>query len=95
MDPEIYENPHQFNPDNFSPEMIQKRNQMSWLAFGDGPRNCIGMRFGKVQSRLGVAMLLDKFKFSVAEKTEKPIQYDNTNLLIASKNGVYLNVERV
>lgn len=41
-DSEYYENPEQFNPDNFTDEQRTKRHQYTYLPFGEGPRICIG-----------------------------------------------------
>lgn len=43
-DPMIYEEPHKFIPDRLSPEQIKLRPSSSFLTFGDGPRNCIGLK---------------------------------------------------
>lgn len=42
-DPSIYPEPDVFNPERFSEEAVQSRHPMSYLPFGDGPRNCIGV----------------------------------------------------
>lgn len=39
LDPEYYPNPDKFDPERFSSDEKKKRNIMTWLAFGDGPRN--------------------------------------------------------
>lgn len=37
-DPEYYPNPEAFDPERFSNEEKLKRDPMTWLAFGSGPR---------------------------------------------------------
>ena len=41
-DPDIYPNPDVFNPENFNEDAIEARHPMTYLPFGDGPRNGIG-----------------------------------------------------
>lgn len=41
-DADIYPNPDVFNPENFNEDAIEARHPMTYLPFGDGPRNCIG-----------------------------------------------------
>lgn len=42
QDPNIYPKPDVFNPERFNEEAVESRHPMSYLPFGDGPRNCIG-----------------------------------------------------
>lgn len=44
MNPHIYPNPKEFNPDHFSPEAVSQRSKCSFLAFGTGSRDCIGKK---------------------------------------------------
>lgn len=39
-DPEYYPNPLVFDPNRFTPEEQAKRSSYTFLAFGQGPRNC-------------------------------------------------------
>ncbi|XP_034476699.1 probable cytochrome P450 6a21 [Drosophila innubila] len=94
-DEKFYPDPDRFNPDNFTPERVKNRDSVEWLPFGDGPRNCIGMRFGEMQARIGLAKLITNFKFSVCDQTTIPIKYDIKSFLIASASGIYLKAERV
>uniref|UniRef100_T1GHM3 Cytochrome P450 n=1 Tax=Megaselia scalaris TaxID=36166 RepID=T1GHM3_MEGSC len=69
-DQDIYPDPEVFDPERFTPEAINSRPSCSYLAFGEGPRNCIGLRFGKMEIRAGLVSLLRKFKFSISDKPQ-------------------------
>ncbi|XP_061401516.1 probable cytochrome P450 6a21 [Musca vetustissima] len=94
-DERYYPKPQEFNPDNFSPEKVAARDSVLFLGFGEGPRNCIGLRFGKMEATIGLALLLQHFKFSVCEKTQIPLTYGKVSYLIGTDKGVYLKVEKV
>lgn len=95
MDPDIYPEPEIFDPDRFTQENINSRNQFSFLPFGDGPRNCIGMRFAILEARLGLAELVMNYKFTINDKTDKNPIMDPTDLLVTIKNGIWLNAEKI
>uniref|UniRef100_A0A1I8NN27 Cytochrome P450 n=1 Tax=Stomoxys calcitrans TaxID=35570 RepID=A0A1I8NN27_STOCA len=94
-DERYYPQPNVFNPDNFSPEMVKERDSILYLPFGEGPRNCVGMRFGKMQVIIGLALMLKNFKFSVCDKTTIPMVYDKRSFLTCPAEGIYLRVEKV
>ncbi|XP_030572696.1 probable cytochrome P450 6a17 [Drosophila novamexicana] len=94
-DPDIYPEPQEFKPERFTEAEISARPACSWLPFGDGPRNCIGSRFGLMQTCVGLAHLIKDFKFSVSPETQIPMKLVTKNILLSSENGIYLNVERV
>lgn len=94
-DERYYPNPNEFNPDHFTADKIAERDSVLYIPFGDGPRNCIGMRFGKMQALVGLAVLLKNFKFTVCDKTQIPIQFDKKNFLCSSERGIHLRVSKV
>ncbi|XP_075168865.1 cytochrome P450 6A1-like [Haematobia irritans] len=94
-DPEIYPNPEIFDPERFAPEMIRQRDAIEFLGFGEGPRNCIGMRFGQMQARLGLASLLKCYRFTVCEKTDKQLKFDPLPVPLRTINPIYLKVEAI
>lgn len=69
-DPEIFENPMQFKPERFlnSSTGGGQSKGLFYLPFGDGPRNCIGMRMGKINTKVGLATVLSKFNLGFVDK---------------------------
>jgi cytochrome P450 family 6 len=74
--PEFYPEPEKFKPERWLPEEVQKRPAMSYLTFGDGPRNCIGNRFGLLQIRLGLARLIENYNIMLNSNTAMPLKLD-------------------
>jgi len=44
----------EFNPEHFSKENKAKRHPYTFLPFGQGPRNCIGMRFALLEAKIAL-----------------------------------------
>uniref|UniRef100_A0A0A1WXR6 Probable cytochrome P450 6a23 n=1 Tax=Zeugodacus cucurbitae TaxID=28588 RepID=A0A0A1WXR6_ZEUCU len=94
-DPEYYPDPEKFDPERFTEEEIQKRPACTWIPFGDGPRNCIGLRFGKMQALIGLALLIKHFRFSFALQTPAVLTYNKENVLLSAEHGIHLKVEQI
>ncbi|GAB0100087.1 Cytochrome P450 [Sergentomyia squamirostris] len=91
-DPDIYGQPEMFNPDRFLPEEVSQRHRCAFLPFGDGPRNCIGLRFGLMQTKIGLAALLSQFFFHPTPTTPKQIQFSRKSFALTPDGGLWLNV---
>ncbi|XP_055684920.1 probable cytochrome P450 6a23 [Lutzomyia longipalpis] len=95
-DPEYYPNPEKFDPDRFTKESIAARPQYTYFPFGDGPRNCIGMRFGLMQARVGLIALLRSLKFAPCAQTQIPLKdYPTALPLLLHQKGLQLKVEKL
>ncbi|KAK1122065.1 hypothetical protein K0M31_009908 [Melipona bicolor] len=94
-DPDIYPNPDVFNPENFSEEAIEARHPMTYLPFGDGPRNCIGARFGLFQTKVGLIATLRNYKVDVCDKTMIPYEFDANTFLLTAKGEIYLKLTKL
>lgn len=96
-DPEYFPDPDKFDPERFSDKNILLMNPMTNLPFGDGPRNCIGSRFGMMQTRVGLVCLLRHFEFSACSETPVPhIEFSVVDTILTPKGGqMWLSVNRV
>lgn len=94
-DPEYYPNPDYFDPDRFTQEESSIRNNYTFLAFGEGPRACIGLRFGMLQAKIGMALLLKNFKFNKCSKTKIPIKFEKHTAVLTPIGGVFLNIQKI
>ncbi|CAH2061692.1 unnamed protein product, partial [Iphiclides podalirius] len=90
-DAKYYPNPEKFDPERFSAENASSRHACAYLPFGCGPRNCIGMRFGQVQSFICLARLLSKFRVEPCNKTPPTIQFVAKRAILGAE-GIYLNI---
>jgi cytochrome P450 family 6 len=93
-DPDIYPKPDIFDPERFREEVVQTRHAMTYLPFGDGPRNCIGARFAIYQTKIGLIKMLRKYKVETCEKT-KPYVIDPNTFLLAPKGGIHLKFTKI
>ncbi|CAN9510194.1 unnamed protein product [Ophioblennius macclurei] len=80
-DPEIWPEPEKFKPERFSKENKDTIDPYTYMPFGLGPRNCIGMRFALVSMKLVMTKILQRFSFAVCRETEIPLEMDVQGLL--------------
>ena len=54
----------------FTAEAKASRPQLAHMPFGWGPRNCIGMRFALLGTKIAIMEILKKFSFVRGPETE-------------------------
>ncbi|XP_014237778.1 cytochrome P450 6a2-like [Trichogramma pretiosum] len=94
-DPAIYPDPDTFDPERFSEENKKLRHSSFFLPFGDGPRNCIGMRFANFQSKVGLVKILKNYRVEVCDKTPIPYVNNPKAFLLAPTGGIHLKFTKV
>ncbi|XP_054160973.1 uncharacterized protein LOC128959051 [Oppia nitens] len=87
---EYYAKPFEFNPERFMPENRHNIIPYTYLPFGAGPRNCIGMRFALLEAKLGLAHIIQKYRFFPTDKTDVPLKYKKSILTAAERVVMYL-----
>lgn len=91
-DPTLWPEPDAFKPERFSKENKDRMDPYSYLPFGAGPRNCIGMRFALLMMKLAVVEILQNFSFVTCKETEIPMELGNDGFT-TPKNPIKLKLE--
>nr|CAH7728519.1 unnamed protein product [Callosobruchus chinensis] len=95
MDPEYYPEPEKFDPERFSEKVKSKRHPMAYLPFGKGQRQCIGLRFGVLEAKIGLVAIISKFKLTLNKKTESPVVYAVDSEFNSTRSGIWLDVHEI
>ncbi|XP_044145301.1 cytochrome P450 3A19-like isoform X3 [Bufo gargarizans] len=90
-DPELWPEPDEFRPERFSKENRETQDPYTFLPFGAGPRNCIGMRFALLNMKSAITLLLQNFSFRTCKDTPIPVEIDTRGFLKTTK-PVILNL---
>jgi sterol 14alpha-demethylase len=71
--PEIFKNPHAFDPDRYAPGREEDRKQLySLIGFGGGKHRCMGMVFAYQQVKAIWSVLLRRFELELCEPDYRP-----------------------
>ncbi|XP_071441687.1 cytochrome P450 6j1-like [Hetaerina americana] len=95
-DPRFFTDPEAFDPERFSPEGKRDRSSHCFLPFGNGPRICIGRRFGQLQINLVLVCLLWRMRVSLIDGLRglRSFPISKRGFLIHAEGGLPLVFER-
>ncbi|KAL6119660.1 cyp3a7 [Pungitius sinensis] len=91
-EPTLWPEPDAFKPERFSKENKDSIDPYSYLPFGAGPRNCIGMRFALLMMKLSVVEILQSFSFVTCKETQIPLEL-STDGFTNPKGPINLKLE--
>ena len=64
------------------------------MPFGQGPHNCIGMRFAMLEAKLAMARILKSYVLKPSPKTQEPIRCDPIYAVSYIKGGLHIKIEK-
>lgn len=68
-----YDAPEQFRPDRWADDHETTRPEYAYFPFAGGPRRCVGMRYGLLESKLVLATILQAYDVSV--DVDEPLSF--------------------
>jgi cytochrome P450 len=86
------------NPEKFDPERWFSNSpylKSAFFPFGNGPRNCVGMRFALMEATLVLARICKQFTFKLSNPEKQiPLKLD-PKVTVNPKDGILVTVHKV
>ncbi|CAF4904828.1 unnamed protein product [Pieris macdunnoughi] len=89
-DPKFFDRPEEFDPDRFTED---KKVSDNYLAFGSGPRQCIGVKAGQLYMKVVLSMILLKYKLN--HKQTEDLQLDRRATFTTAAKGINLEFVKI
>ncbi|EGT40587.1 CBN-CYP-13B2 protein [Caenorhabditis brenneri] len=83
------DNVNDFVPERWL-ESNASRHNMSWIPFGAGPRQCVGMRLGMCEAKTALAHILRKYSIVAGPETEEELHLQGCTTTSPESVTVYL-----
>ena len=85
--------PLAWNPHRFGLEGQEHINWHAYMPFGIGPRNCIGIRLGLLQTKLGLIHVLKNHRIVECQQKSAEVEFDPRTPSLSVKDGVHIRLE--
>ncbi|PNF20800.1 hypothetical protein B7P43_G13835 [Cryptotermes secundus] len=89
-DPQYFPDPTHFDPERFTEENKEKRPRYTHFPFGEGPRICLGMRFGLAQNKACIVHVLSEFEIRKCDKTPTSLTPIPTAFIFSPKEEIWV-----
>lgn len=94
-DERFFENPDKFDPERFLPENEKNIQSYAYIPFSEGPRICIGSRFGIMQTKIILINIIRNFKLSPCDKTPIPMKFVPNHAFQSPQGGMWLKLKKL
>ncbi|KAJ1919174.1 hypothetical protein H4219_002121 [Mycoemilia scoparia] len=90
---QYYDEPDSFNPKRFDDESEDNRKRVpfSWIPFGGGSRQCLGMNFSIIEQRVFLSMILRKFTLELPKDSPYKNAIPSTTINIVAPRDLAIN----
>ncbi|KAI2474170.1 hypothetical protein C4B38_000245 [Diabrotica virgifera virgifera] len=88
-DESIFPNPLTYTPERFNDNYYNLRGSY-FLPFGEGPRGCIGERFGKISAKMAIITALLNSNVTLCKQSPNPVRFEPKSFLLQSTVGLPL-----
>lgn len=89
-DPRFWDHPERFDPERFLNGRGNGRHKLAYMPFSVGPRMCIGNHFSLLEGTLVLAMIAQRFRFSLSPRARIEQEFQVT---MRPRHGVQVRVE--
>lgn len=89
-DPRFWDDPERFDPERFVASHTPARHKWAYMPFSVGPRMCIGNHFSLLEGTLVLAMIAQRFRFSLSPRARIVPEFQIT---MRPRHGVLTRVE--
>lgn len=95
MDPDYWPDPEVYDPERFNENRKQSVVKMTFLAFGEGPRMCVGMKMALLQMKASLATLINKYKIESSPKMKLPLKMSPYYFMLSPEGGLWVNISKI
>ena len=86
--PDVYE----FKPERFAQGIVNAcSTSAAFIPFSMGPRNCVGQNFALLEARIILALMLQRFRFSLSQG----YKHSPFNVMIQPAHGMQIIFEKL
>ncbi|XP_045484912.1 cytochrome P450 6k1 isoform X2 [Pieris rapae] len=95
-DSDLYPDPETFDPDRFLPNNEKDIKQFTFMPFGEGPRSCIGRRFGEITIRSALSSLVLNYKLIPVsgQLTPSEMEYEKRGLILSPGRILHIDFKQ-
>ncbi|VEN53746.1 unnamed protein product [Callosobruchus maculatus] len=96
FDEKYFPEPFEYKPERFEKgTSVYNKDGLVFLPFGEGPRICIGERFGLLATKLALVRILSEFEVVRNMQTPDVVEFEPKSLVLQSKIGLPMKVKKL